>query len=132
MQLINTATAAQIAKIHILKDEMRMNQGDYRSFLKGNFNVESSKKLSVAQASKAIELLIKGSASVNAATDAQRARIKKLKNEVWTVNTEEKFKEFIKKNIGFDVGIMQLKKSEASTIIYKLEKVKKWKIEKNS
>lgn len=119
-------------KIHILKDEMRMNQDDYRSFLKGNFNVKSSKKLSVAQASKAIELLVKGSASVNAATEAQRVTIKRLKKEVWTINSDEKFKEFIKKNIGFDVGIMQLTKSEASNIIYKLEKVKKWKIEKNS
>jgi len=125
-------TAAQMKKIHILKDEMRMNQDDYRSFLKGNFNVKSSKKLSVAQASKAIELLVKGSASVNAATEAQRVTIKRLKKEVWTINSDEKFKEFIKKNIGFDVGIMQLTKSEASNIIYKLEKVKKWKIEKNS
>jgi len=53
----DAAIKEQIRRIHVLKSRLKLDEEDYRAFLSGNFDVESSKELSYRGASEAIKML---------------------------------------------------------------------------
>lgn len=116
----------QIKKIHVIKAEIRMSEEDYRAMLKGRFNVESSKQLSFQQAKIMIETLTKLYKKETVLTSAQLSRINHLADEIYKVNTYQRLKDCIERNIGYSVPPSALSKKEATKIINILEGIKKW------
>lgn len=116
----------QIKKIHVIKAEIRMSEEDYRAMLKGRFNVESSKQLSFQQAKVMIETLTKLYKKETVLTPAQLSRINHLADEIYKVNTYQRLKDCIERNIGYSVQPSALSKKEATKIINILEEIKKW------
>lgn len=127
---MNEITGAQIKKIHILRNEIRMSDEEYRDFLQGSFSTLSSKNLSFQQAKKAIELLENVKKEEIGITSKQLAKLNYLAGEVYSSNVHAKLKKLIKNTIGYAVQTSDLTSKEASTVISVLGRIKEWKEKK--
>ena len=113
----------QIKLIHVLKSEARLTDEDYRSLLKGKFNVNSCLQLTEAQASVCCRLLREWTGKK--ASKKQIARLNYLFDDAGVANKDD----FIMKNIGYRIGVQNLTVQECSKLIFILEKIIKWKKE---
>lgn len=118
----------QIKYIHVLKSEARISDEDYRTLLKSKFNKKSCTGLTEAQASVLIRIL-KGFTTKDRATAKQIAKFNILFENTYG-NTKDK-KEFIREQTGYNIGLYNLTGRECSKLIVALEKIKRWKDEKN-
>jgi phage gp16-like protein len=123
-----------IAKIHIAKNQLAMDDDTYRAMLRSVGGVESSKDLTPAAASRVLKHLetsgfkpIRKAIDLTAADDAQSKKIRALWLELGTrgalrTTSERALAAYVKRQTGIE-SLQWLSAAQASRVI---EALKKW------
>lgn len=117
-------TRNKIAIIHVAKVEIGLSDEEYRSILNSNFKVKSSKELTNFQFEKLMIIFKKlGFRQIDKITIKQKYRIEEyIKKLKWD---EARLKGFIKRQIGIEKNVENLRKEEASKVITGLKKLER-------
>lgn len=112
-----------IKYIHVLKNQARITDDNYRLLLKSKFNKKSSIELTEAQTSVLIRLL-KEFVAKDKGTGKQVAKFNILFKKVFGENKDKK--EFIKEQTGRDTSVYNLTKKEYNNLITALQRIEEW------
>lgn len=117
----------RIGLIHVAKETLGIKEEDYRAMLKSNFNVTSSKDLTIPQFEKLMEIYKKLGFKSKYITLNQKKNIQKKSKILWKEQTDIKLKNFIMQQVGYDIPLARLTVKEAQVVINGLDKVIEWK-----
>lgn len=117
----------RIGLIHIAKEALGIKEEDYRAMLKSNFNVISSKDLTVPQFLKLMEIYKKLGFKSKYLTFNQKKNIQKKSKILWREQADTRLKDFIMQQVGYDVPLVKLTVKEAQDVINGLDKILEWK-----
>lgn len=117
----------RIGLIHVAKETLGIKEEDYRAMLKSNFNVTSSKDLTIPQFEKLMEIYKKLGFKSKYITLNQKKNIQKKSKILWKEQTDIKLKNFIMQQVGYDISLTRLTVKEAQVVINGLDKVIEWK-----
>ena len=95
--------------------------------LKTNFNVTSSKELTVPQFERLMEIYKNLGFKSKYLTFNQKKNIQKKVKFLWGETTDEKLKDFIMKQVGYDIPLVRLTVAQAQNVINGLDKIIEWK-----
>lgn len=117
----------RIGLIHVAKEALGIKDADYRAMLKSNFNVISSKELTIPQFEKLMEIYKKLGFKSKYLTLNQKKNIQKKIKMLWGEQADTRLKDFIMQQVGYDVPLVRLTVKEAQAVINGLDKVIEWK-----
>lgn len=117
----------RIGLIHVAKETLGIKEEDYRAMLKSNFNVTSSKDLTIPQFEKLMEIYKRLGFKSKYITLNQKKNIQKKSKILWKEQTDIKLKNFIMQQVGYDISLTRLTVKEAQVVINGLDKVIEWK-----
>lgn len=120
----------RIGLIHVAKEALGIKEEDYRAMLKSNFNVISSKDLTVPQFLKLMEIYKKLGFKSKYLTFNQKKNIQKKSKILWREQADTRLKDFIMQQVGYDVPLVKLTVKEAQDVINGLDKAIEWKRKK--
>lgn len=122
----------RIGLIHVAKETLGIKDTDYRAMLKSNFNVMSSKDLTVPQFERLMDIYKKLGFKSKYITLNQKKNIQKKSKILWKEQTDIKLKNFIMQQVGYDIPLTRLTVKEAQDVINGLDKVIEWKSKKGA
>lgn len=117
----------RIGLIHVAKEALGIKDEDYRVMLKSNFNVASSKDLTIPQFERLMDMYKKLGFKSKYITLNQKKNIQKKIKMLWGEQADAKLKDFIMQQVGYDVPLVRLTVKEAQAVINGLDKVIEWK-----
>lgn len=117
----------RIGLIHVAKEALGIKDEDYRVMLKSNFNVASSKDLTIPQFERLMDMYKKLGFKSKYLTLNQKKNIQKKSKMLWGEQADAKLKDFIMQQVGYDVPLVRLTVKEAQAVINGLDKVIEWK-----
>lgn len=117
----------RIGLIHVAKEALGIKEEDYRAMLKSNFNVTSSKDLTIPQFERLMEIYKKLGFKSKYLTLKQKSNIQKKSKILWKEQADIKLKNFIMQQVGYDIPLARLTVKEAQMVINGLDKVIEWK-----
>lgn len=117
----------RIGLIHVAKEALGIKEEDYRAMLKSNFNVTSSKELTIPQFEKLMDIYKKLGFKSKYITLNQKKNIQKKSKMLWGEQVDAKLKDFIMQQVGYDVPLAKLTVKEAQKVVNGLDKVIEWK-----
>lgn len=118
---------SRIGLIHVINGELKIPDENYRIMLKTNFNVTSSKDLTIPQFERLMEIYKNLGFKSKYLTFNQKKNIQKKIKFLWGETPDEKLKDFILKQVGYDIPLARLTVKEAQDVINGLDKIIEWK-----
>lgn len=122
----------RIGLIHVAKETLGIKDADYRAMLKSNFNVTSSKELTIPQFEKLMDIYKKLGFKSKYMTLNQKKNIQKKSKMLWGEQADAKLKDFIMQQVGYDIPLTRLTVKEAQDVINGLDKIIEWKNKKGA
>lgn len=117
----------RIGLIHVAKETLGIKEEDYRAMLKSNFNVTSSKDLTIPQFKALMEIFEKLGYKSKYLTRKQLSNILNKAKIYWGKDFNKELKAFIKKQTGQEKQLGRLLVKEAQDVINGLDKMIDWK-----
>lgn len=117
----------RIGLIHVAKEALGIKDTNYKAMLKSNFNVMSSKDLTVPQFERLMDIYKKLGFKSKYITLNQKKNIQKKSKMLWREQVDTRLKNFIMQQVGYDVPLVRLTVKEAQAVINGLDKAIEWK-----